>query len=165
MHSKQWNADVFFGYISHEFLRKLQVLCHICNSEIHLSGDFHNLVVTALYEESTVQFIWFRSVKMSNEPPSIEGISVMPMLRNILLSQSCLPEVWFDIRCQLTVYLHLYIWMSVCSWQMASVSHLYSCLFTDEMVSNVFSVAFRSVMMIHSYVWEKICIYFCTEKI
>lgn len=76
----------------------------------------------------------------------------MPLLRNILFSQSCLPEVWFDIRCQLTVYLHLYIWMSVCSWQMASVSHLYSCLFTDEMVSNVFSVAFRSVMMIHSYV-------------
>lgn len=42
-----------------------------------------------------------------------------------------------------------------CSWQMA-VSHLYSCFFTDKTVSNVFSVAFRSVMMmmmmIHSYV-------------
>lgn len=97
--------------------------------------------------------------------PSIEGTFVMPMLRKMLCSQSCLPEVWFNIRCQLTVYLHLYIWMSVCSRQMASVSHLYPCLFTDEMVSNVFSVAFRSVMMIHSYVWEKMCIYFCTEKI
>lgn len=46
-----------------------------------------------------------------------------------------------------------------CSWQMA-VSHLHPHFFTDEMVSNVFSVAFRAagdddddeMMMIHSYV-------------
>lgn len=88
---------------------------------------------------------------MSSEP-RIGWSFVLPMLRNILLSRSCLPEVSFDILCQLTVYLHLYIWMSICAQQMASVSHLYSCLFTDEMVSDVFSVAFRSVMMIHSYV-------------
>lgn len=58
--------------------------------------------------------------------------------------------IW--LKRQLTVYLHLYTRMSVCSRQMASVSHLYSCFSTNEMVSNVFSVAFRSVTMIHSYV-------------
>lgn len=116
----------------------------------------------ALYNGSTLLSLWFYSMKMSNWP-SIKRIFVMQTLRNISLCQSCLPEVWFWHP--LSVHLHLYIGMSVCSWQMASVSHLYSCLFTIEMVSNVFSVAFRSVLMIHSYVWEKIRIYFCTEKI
>lgn len=151
------------GSIPHEFLRGLY---HICNLKIHLGGDFHDLVLTCTLQKKAHLSLLDLAVWRCPTRGTLRGLFVMPMLRNILLSQSCLPEVWLDIRCQLTVYLHLYIWVSVCSWQMASVSHLYSCLFTDELVSNVFSVAFRSsVMMIHSYVWEKICIYFCTKKI
>lgn len=63
-------------------------------------------------------------------------------------------------RCDLTLVsadcIFAFIFLDECLLrQMASVSHLYSCLFTNEMVSNVLSVAFRTVMMIHSCVGEK----------
>lgn len=154
-HSKQWHMEVLWLPSLVRFWGNRRFLCHI--SSLWKSPPWwFSRCRTDLHSAKKAQFslFGFRSVKMSNEP-SIEGIFVMPMLRNILLSQSCLPEVWFDSGVSWTVYLHLNIWMSVCSWQMASVSHLYSRFFTDELVSNVFSVAFRSVMMIRSYVWEK----------
>lgn len=77
--------------------------------------------------------------------------------RKMLLSQSCLTEVWFDF-CVSRLYICIYV---SDEWQMASVSHLYFCFFTDELVSNV---AVRSVM-IHCYVWKKIRVYFCIEQI
>ena len=97
----------------------------------------------ALYRDSTAQLIWFFAVWRCPVSPALRGFLLCQCLGIFYFLKAVSPKVWFDIRRQLTVYLHLYIWMSVCSWQMASVSHLYSCLFTDETVSNVFSVAFR----------------------
>lgn len=53
----------------------------------------------------------------------------------------------------------------VSRWFQADGYRLDSCFLTDAPVKNVFSVAFRSVMMTYSYFWEIICIYFCTAKI
>lgn len=79
---------------------------------------------------------------MSGKSQVGEEIFVISVLRQNLHFQIffflfVLPGMWSDIRCWLTVHLDLYIWMAVCLWQMAPVSHLYSCLFTNEMVSNV----------------------------
>lgn len=142
------------GYISHEFSEKSSIFsddCHTVGQTCTLQRK-HSLVCLASQCEDVQRAERWGDFCYAN---SEEYFTLSKLFARGV--------IW--LRFQLTVYLHLNIWVSVCLWQMASVSHLYSCFFTDELVSNVFSVAFRSVMMIRSYVWEKICIYFCTEKI
>lgn len=152
------------GYTSCEFVRELWVVCNICTITLKFTAVviFVMYYRTAPYKESTVCLI---SLCEDVQRAEHWGDFCHANAEEYFTFSKLFARGVIWLRCQLTVYLHLYIWMSVCSQQMASVSHLYPCLFTDAMVSNVFSVAFRSVMMIHSYVWEKICIYFCTEKI
>lgn len=78
--------------------------------------------------------------------PSIEGdFSYADAFKHFTLSKLFARGVILRSGVSLLYILHLYIRTSVYvySWQMASVGHLYPCLFTTTVVSNVFSVAFR----------------------
>lgn len=42
---------MWLHHLGDDLLRELSVLCHICNAELHASGDFHSFILTCTLQQ------------------------------------------------------------------------------------------------------------------